>query len=882
MTRVAVKILLVEDDVLLVRALSVALEAAGYRLVVARSVEEAAREVLADETIDLVLVDRDRIPVVGGDASVEKILARRSLPVVCLACHAGWEVGERNHPGLGENFCVQYSGDEVLLSFLEMTLDLFNVMKQLEFHEASGFQKNGPFGCPEETKGEPLCFPGSGETAPEAVWRVDMDTQCFVYISPAAAELWGCAPEIMLEKPVETFFHTTQGGVLRQLLREHRERQRAGAAAEGVFWAHEVEQPCEEGLSSWYEVVFVSRHNAVHGHEEILGAIRSINHVRRLEKARRESEERFRRASALISDVIYSCKKDECGAYSVDWITGKPERICGYGAKEIMSRSCWCFLVLDEDLPLFNRHVLQVAPGNRASCELRLRHRHGGVVWVASHVECVASSEFPGQRVLYGVLVDITDRKRVEGALRESEAKHRHLFETMSQGVVYQDAEGHIVAANPAAERILGISLNQMRGKTSLDPRWRAVREDGTDLPGEAHPAMRALKTGRPVGPIVMGIYHWAQDACVWLSVTATPLFRPEERLPFLVHAVFEDITERKRAETALVESERRFKALHEASFGGVVLHDQGVVLDCNQALVDMTGYDVEELVGREFLKVLVAEEWREDVARRVEEGDRDPYETKILRKGGIPFPACVQGKQIPYQGRLVRVAEIRDITEQKQAREAIQALLREKEILLAEVHHRVKNNLNVVASMLSLQRSHVSCSEAVTALHDAESRVRSMMVLYDMLRQRGVYGEVLLSDYLEPLARLVVGMFPHAGTVRLETHIDPVCLETKTVFSLGIIVNELLTNVMKYAFVERDGGVVSLAVARQGELVIMKLRDNGQGMPQEMDLSKSAGFGLQMVSLLVSQIGGTLSVEREQGTCFVLTFPFPETSSAC
>jgi PAS domain S-box-containing protein len=138
-----------------------------------------------------------------------------------------------------------------------------------------------------------------------------------------------------------------------------------------------------------------------------------------------------------------------------------------------------------------------------------------------------------------------------EKAIRESEEKYRRLFETMAQGVVYQAADGTIISANPAAEKILGLSLDQMQGKSSLDPGWKSIREDGSDFPGEEHAAMVALRTGKKVGPLIMGVYHPQKQEHVWLSINATPLFKPGETKPYQVYATFDDITERKQAEEA-------------------------------------------------------------------------------------------------------------------------------------------------------------------------------------------------------------------------------------------------------------------------------------------------------------------------------------------
>ncbi len=136
--------------------------------------------------------------------------------------------------------------------------------------------------------------------------------------------------------------------------------------------------------------------------------------------------------------------------------------------------------------------------------------------------------------------------RQTEESLRESEERHRRLFETMAQGVIYQDADGAITFANPAAERILGLTMDQMRGKTSMDPRWKMIRPDGSEVTGTEHPAMIALRTGETVGPLVRGVFHAEKHAYVWLSITAIPLYRPDQPEPYEAYATFTDITRPK------------------------------------------------------------------------------------------------------------------------------------------------------------------------------------------------------------------------------------------------------------------------------------------------------------------------------------------------
>ncbi len=161
--------------------------------------------------------------------------------------------------------------------------------------------------------------------------------------------------------------------------------------------------------------------------------------------------------------------------------------------------------------------------------------------------------------------LDITERKKAEKALQESEEKHRTLFTTMAQGAVYQDASGQIISANPAAERMLGLTLDQMQGRTSIDPRWKAIHEDGSDFPGETHPAMVALKTGKVVRDVVMGVIHPGEEKHHWINIYASPQFKPGGNRPYQVYTTFNNITEHKQAQKALQQAAEAAEAANRA-----------------------------------------------------------------------------------------------------------------------------------------------------------------------------------------------------------------------------------------------------------------------------------------------------------------------------
>jgi len=213
------------------------------------------------------------------------------------------------------------------------------------------------------------------------------------------------------------------------------------------------------------------------------------------------------------------------------------------------------------------------------------------------------------------------------------------------------------------------------------------------------------------------------------------------------------------------------------------------------------------------------------------------------------------------------------DISELKESEERVKALLGEKELLLREVHHRIKNNMNTIRGLLVLQLSAERNPEAAASLKDAESRIQSMIMLYDRLDRTENFREMSIKEYLEPLIREIVGSFNNSRMVTIKTDIDDFILDVQNLSPLGIIVNELITNIMKYAFPGNNSGTIWVSASHIRGVVSLHIRDNGAGIPESVDFKKSTGFGLDLVSMLTEQIGGSIRIERGNGTGFVIEF---------
>ncbi|MEG4496746.1 PAS domain S-box protein [Microcoleus sp. F10-C6] len=267
---------------------------------------------------------------------------------------------------------------------------------------------------------------------------------------------------------------------------------------------------------------------------------------------------------------------------------------------------------------------------------------------------------------------DITERKRSQAALQESEERYRTVITALAEGIVLQDANGTIRTCNASAKRILGLSRKQMMGRSSLDPAWRAVREDGSPFPGEEHPAMVTLRTGKACSNVVMGV-HKPDGSFTWISINTQPIFRPDKSIPKGVVCSFADITDRKRAEEALRQSEARYRAILEDQTELIArLLPSGTFTYVNEAYCQFFGITREKLVGYNYEPV-VLEEDREYVAQCVNKISwQNPVvtiENRVIACGQIRWTQWINRGIFDDNAQLVELQSVgRDITARKLA----------------------------------------------------------------------------------------------------------------------------------------------------------------------------------------------------------------------
>jgi PAS domain S-box-containing protein len=304
----------------------------------------------------------------------------------------------------------------------------------------------------------------------------------------------------------------------------------------------------------------------------------------------------------------------------------------------------------------------------------------------------------------------------------------------------------------------------------------------------------------------------------------------------------------------------------------------RGHVVEWNPAAVRMFGYSREEALGQHWT-FLVPETHRKNVENVVSE----IYTKKIAnhftsenldRESRIILCEWFNSPLIALNGHTIGAASlVMDITERKKTEEQVRELLREKDLLLKEVHHRIKNNMSTVISLLSMQAGMQQDPASAAALQDACGRLRSMSILYDKLYRSENLKELSLGGYLRPLIGEILQVFPFKGHIQSNLEIEDFSLPVKQLSSLGMIVNELITNILKHAFPGQSGGSIVVIVRKTGVHVSLIVEDDGIGIPEVVDIENPEGFGLQLVNLLTQQLNGTLTVERKAGTRFVVEF---------
>jgi len=465
---------------------------------------------------------------------------------------------------------------------------------------------------------------------------------------------------------------------------------------------------------------------------------------------------------------------------------------------------------------------------------------------------------------------EISERIRVERELIENQTYTRRIIDSSLDMICAADKEGEITEFNKAAEHAFGYNSREIIGKhTSVLYRQDPQHEEvfGKLL----------LESGEYSGEVI----NIRKNGDEFISYLSASVLRDENENVIGFMGVSRDITELKKSELELVESEERYRALYNQAYIGIAqVSLDGGFIQVNSQLCQMLGHASTDLLEKTIEEITHPDDIKQDDVIRekfFKEGiERVTFEKRYIHKNGATIFANITVSLVKDQDNkaMYFVTVFDDITDRKKAEEELKNSLKEKEILLKEVHHRVKNNLQVISSILNLQSSYVSDENTLEILKESQDRIKSMSYIHESLYQTKDFARINFTEYIFNLSKNLLHSYHfYEGLVEMKYDLDQIYLNLDQAIPCGLIVNELLSNSFKYAFPDKRRGVIEVKLEEVNKRIILDVMDNGIGLPSDFNIETTETLGLQLVTTLIEQIDAELTMISDQGTKFKITF---------
>ncbi len=623
--------------------------------------------------------------------------------------------------------------------------------------------------------------------------------------------------------------------------------------------------------------------------------LRNINAERQLEKEQmraqlaeesnrmltKEVEERKRTESELFSAqknlrlLIDSSLDMICASDNNGYITEfnrAAQQTFGYKAEDVIGKHV-SFLYLNPDQRI--DVMKQLVDGDGYFQGEVINRKKNGEIFTALLSASILKDEKGKVIGSMGVSRDITDAKRAEKELRLNEEKYRAIYNQAYIGIalVGTDNDSYI-DVNQRLCDMLGFSAEELRKKTVHELRKPG---DLSRLPAGKEFIERGFER-----IIDEHRYGHKNGSIVIVNVTIS-LVRSEDKKPLYFVYVYEDLTPKRRAEEQIRIQAAKLNAVFESSshmIWTIDKHTRLTSFNQNQADWIKRYFGLTAYVGLAMGsgKMISSAEHNAFWGQKLEmtfAGHSQSFEVATEKDGQKSWREIFLNPIFDENDRVVEISCIaNDITDKKMVDEQIRLSLKEKEVLLKEVHHRVKNNLQVISSILNLQSSYVKDKRVLEILLESQNRIKSMAFVHESLYQTKDFSNISFREYVENISRNLVHSYAATDSPPLlNLDLDDIQLNLDTAIPCGLIINELLTNSLKYAFPVGKQGKIDITIREKDGNISINISDSGKGLPKEIDFRNTESLGLQLVVSLVEQINGKIRLDTKKGTKFTIEF---------
>ncbi len=689
------------------------------------------------------------------------------------------------------------------------------------------------------------------EAAQDGILILDADNGQIVEVNPFLIEMLGFSREQFLGKKIWEI------GLFKDIVAN---KDNFGELQREEFIRYE-DMPIETAKKERIAVEFVSNVYTVNNKKVIQCNIRDITKRKMAEEAQIASEIRYRRLFEAAQDGILILDADTGQIVEVNPFLIK---MLGFSREQFLGKKIW-------EIGLFKDIVANKDNFGELQRKEYIRYEDMPIETADGQriaVEFVSNVySVNNKKVIQCNIRDNTESKLAEEARVASEMRYRRLFEAAQDGILILDADtGQIVEVNPFLITMLGFSREQFLGKKIWEIGLFKDIVANKDNFGELQRKEYIRYEDMPLETA-----HGQRIAVEFVSNVYTVNNKK------VIQCNIRDITDRKRVEEALRQKNDELDGYFTNTLDMLGIADaNGHFRRLNREWESALGYTPFELEGKHFLDFVHPDDMKASLGALSELNAGKQvlqFSNRYRHKDGSY--RWIEWRLFPA-GNLI-YASARDVTERRKIADLIDASLAEKETLLREIHHRVKNNLQIISSLLNLQIRKIEDPRTIEILKDGQARVRSMALVHEHLYKGKDFSRIDLRNYIHSLEMQIAQSYGNPGeNVTFSPPAAGIFVDINTAIPLGLIINELITNSLKYAFKGRKTGTLSITATEDLQSLTLIVEDNGTGIPESITLENQTSLGLRLVKTLTGQIHGTVAIDRSVGTKF--TFVIPKT----